>query len=226
MFLWREPLVPRWAAVKEVAKSQLTLLPNCKEPGCVTLLAALSIPEEVFLSGVQTQPPPRAARSGLQLGEARVEACDRGGGQEKTQPGQLEPRLFQSPTLLLRDVSVLVSVPPHPRPSAGACPRGWGNSRHGRCLQRVVPSVTPRECHWPAQGADPRLSLPCLPLPESVGIDASVHPSDSPFFHGRRATRAAKICFAQVQLRPHCGLYNSFGKIDDPAKQYSERTYE
>lgn len=72
MFLQREPLVPCWAPMKEVAKSQLTLLPNCKEPGCITLLAALSIPEEVFLSRVQVRPPPRAAQSGLQLGEAHA----------------------------------------------------------------------------------------------------------------------------------------------------------
>lgn len=130
MFLRREPLVPSWAPVKEVAKSQLTLLPNCKEPGCITLLAALSIPEEVFfLSRVQAQPPPRAAGSALQLGEAGAATRGRGGGQEKTRPGQPELRPFQPPTLLLRDVSVWLWGPPHPCPSA--CDRP--HSR--RCLQ-------------------------------------------------------------------------------------------
>lgn len=115
VFQQRELVVPCWAPVKEVARSQLTLLPNCKEPGCITLLAALSIPEEAFLSRVQVQPPPRAAGSGLQLGEACTKTHGRGGGQ-KTQPGQLEPCLFQPPRLLLQDM--LLWVPPHPRLSA------------------------------------------------------------------------------------------------------------
>lgn len=140
MFLQREPLVPRWAPVKEVAKSQLTLLPNCKEPGCITLLATLSIPEEVFLSGVQERPPPRAAGSGLQLGEAHAATRGWGGGREKTQPGRLEPCRFQPPTLLLQDVSVL--VPPPPCLFAHHRPHGLGKSWPVCCLQRCPHGYT------------------------------------------------------------------------------------
>lgn len=118
MFLWREPLVPRWAPVKEVAKIQLTLLPNCKEPGCITLLAALSIPKEALLGGIQAQPPPGAARSALQLGEAHAATRGWGGGQQRSRPRQLEPRCSQPPSLLLPDAAVW--VPPRPLPG----PRG------------------------------------------------------------------------------------------------------
>lgn len=70
VFLQREPLVHSWAPVKEVAKSQLTFLPRRKEPGCVTLLAALCIPRETFLGIIQEHPPPRVAWPALQLGQA------------------------------------------------------------------------------------------------------------------------------------------------------------
>lgn len=125
MFLQREPLLPYWAPMKDLAKIQLTLLPNCKEPDCITLLAALSIPEEVFLSRVQEQPPPRAARSGLQLGEPC--AVTHGwGGDQKTHPAQLESHFLQPTMQLLQCMLVWLWVPPHPCLSAHDHPHGLG----------------------------------------------------------------------------------------------------
>lgn len=182
--------------MKEVAKSQLTLLPNCKEPGCITLLAALSIPEEVFLSGVQAQPPPRAARSGLQLGEARAATRGQGGGQEKTWPGQLEPRHFQPPTLLLQDMPMLVWVPPHPCLSARNRPH-----RLGEQLMQVLPTALSSRLHRMSgtgllRVQDPRCLLPHSPLPESIWADERVHPPLT--LPHREESYAAKIFFTQV----------------------------
>lgn len=128
MFLQREPLLPYWAPMKGLAQIQLTLLPNCKEPDCITLLAALSIPKEVFLSRVQEQSPPRAAQSGVQLGEPCAVTHGWGGGQEKTHPGQLEPHLLQPPKELLQRMSALVwlLVSSHPCLTAHDCPHGLG----------------------------------------------------------------------------------------------------
>ena len=150
MFLQREPLVPRWAPVKEVAKSQLTLLPNCKEPGCITLLAALSIPKEVFLSGVQAQPPPRAAQSGLQLGEACTATHGQGGppGEDPARAAAASP-LPATNTAPAGHVGVGVGATTSMPVCLRSSPQAGGRVDAGAAYS-IVLTVTPRERHWPA----------------------------------------------------------------------------
>lgn len=161
MFLQRGPLLPYWAPMKGLAKIQLTLLPNCKEPDCITLLAALSIPEEVFLSRFQEESPPRAAGSGLQLGEPCSVTHGWGGGPEKTHPGQLEPHLLQPPKQLLQCMLVLVWLS-----SLLVCLQlsPWaGGTFVTDAAYSIVLRVT-HQRHWPAQGAGLRgLASPLNP---------------------------------------------------------------
>lgn len=175
MFLQREPLLPYWASMKGLAKIHLTLLPNCKEPDCITLLAALSIPEEVFLSRVQEQSSPRAARSGVQLGEPCAVSHGWGGDQEKTHPGQLEPHLLQVPMQLLQHMSVLVWlwVSSHPCLSAHDCPHGLREH-----LSQMLPTILSSWLHN-IRVQDPGHLHPPSTLPESTGTDGCIPISHS-----------------------------------------------
>lgn len=140
MFLQREPLLPYWAPMKGLAKIQLTLLPNCKEPDCITLLATLSIPEEVFLSRVQEQSPPRAARSGLQLGNL---VCNSWLGWWPEDPfratGASPPPATNAAPAVHVGVGVVSSYGPV------IAPMGWGNIYYRCCLQHCPHGYTTSE---------------------------------------------------------------------------------
>lgn len=148
IFLQGEPLVPHWAPVKEVAQSQLTLLPNCKQPGCITLLAALSIPEEVFLSRAPAQPPPRAARSGLQLGGSS--RCNSWPGRR---PAEDPSRAAGASPLPAANAAPAGHVGVGVTTSMPVCswwlPRAGGPADAGAACS-VVLVVTPRDRRWAA----------------------------------------------------------------------------
>lgn len=168
MFLRREPLVPSWAPVKEVAKSQLTLLPNCKEPGCITLLAALSIPEEVFF-WAESRRSHHPGLHGLLCSWGKLELQLLAGGVARRRPGR-GSRSFASSS--------------HQRRSCGTCPCGWGGQRVHARLLAIVPtvgtaySITRRERHSTGllRVQDPRRLLPCSPPPESIWAGERARP--------------------------------------------------
>lgn len=128
-----------------------TLLPNCKEPGCITLLAALSIPGEGSLSRGQAQPPPRAAPSALQLGGNSCckswlgwwpEDAARAAGSSPLPATNVAPAGHVG-------VGTTTSVPVCSRWS----PRGGGTVGTGTAHSTDL--VVTQAWHWPAWGARP-----------------------------------------------------------------------
>lgn len=175
MFLQREPLLPYWAPMKALAKIQLTLLPSCKEPDCITLLAALSIPEEVFLSRVQEQSPPRAAGSGLQLGNL---VCNSWLGWWPEDP--LRAAGASPPPATSAAPAVHVSVGGAMGVSTSLPVCSWLRPRAGEHLLQMLPTTLSSRLHNIRGTAllgvqDPGHLHPPSALPESTGADARVH---------------------------------------------------
>lgn len=171
VFLQREPLVPCWAPVKGVAKSQLCS-PTARSQAALYCWQHSASLGRALRAEAKRSHHPGLHRLLCSWGETRAASHGWGGGQ-KTQPGQLDPRLFQPPTLLLQDT--LVWVLPHLCLSARDGPRGVGER-----LAQVLPTALTLWSHRRGTGLlgaqDPRCLLPCSPPAESVWRDERAHP--------------------------------------------------